>query len=50
MFLNLLIIDMDRTRGAFVRHGGSSSSHVEASEQELRQSYCICSHKRYGSS
>ena len=36
MFLNLLITDMARTRGAFVRHGGSSSSHAEASEQKLR--------------
>jgi len=37
MFLNLLIRDMAKTRGAFVRRGGSSSSHAEAFEQEPRQ-------------
>jgi len=36
MFLNFLIIDMARTKGAFVPRGGSSSSHVEAFEQEPR--------------
>jgi len=34
MFLNLFIIDMIKTRGAFVPCGSETSSHAEASPSE----------------
>jgi len=37
MSFNLLITDMARTRGTFVPHGGPSSLHAKAFEQEPRR-------------
>jgi len=46
MFFNLLIIDMVRTRGAYVHHGDASSSHVEALKQEPKCRPMILARKR----